>query len=85
MYEELLNGIASLNEPEEGFCSMDNFLNEGRAKLSSLDQLSSFFRIGNDTLVHKADKDLWKISESSAGDVIIERLFDPASNNPLRI
>jgi hypothetical protein len=46
--------------------------------------LAMFTRIGTDTLVHKAEKDLWRISESS-GQIVIERLFDPNSKEPLKV
>jgi len=54
-------------------------------KISSLADLIGFSRIGDDTLVHKAKKDLWNIKETSNGDVIIERLFDPNTQEPLKI
>jgi hypothetical protein len=59
-------------------------LSSGKAVVASLGDLSGFFRISEDTLVHKAQKDLWAIKEHN-GQVVIERLFDPASKEALKI
>lgn len=86
IYQNLLNDVGSLRGLEEQEASgMDDFLSGNKVKLASMDDFFNFLRIGNNTLVHKAEKDLWKIGESSNGDVVIERLFDPTSKEPLRI
>lgn len=52
-------------------------------RVASLGDLSSFLKIGSDTLVHKATKDLWKLSQDSSG-YKIERLFND-TGSPLKI
>ena len=84
MYAQLLSGLNDLSAEDEGPSSIDSFLSENRVKVSSLDELLSFVRIGEETLVHKSKKDLWRISESD-GDMVIERLFDPSTNKALKV
>lgn len=85
IYEELMRNADSLRDAEEETCGIDSFLSgENRIVASSIDDFFSFHRVGTDTLVHKAEKDLWRISETG-GEVVIERLFDPDTKNPLRI
>jgi hypothetical protein len=86
IYQDLLNGMTSLKgSEEEDFNGMDDFLSGRKIKLASIDDFFNFLRIGNNTLVHKAEKDLWKIGENEKGEVVIERLFDPSTKEPLRI
>jgi hypothetical protein len=84
IYEDLIKNAGSLRDVEEETSGIDAFLSSGKIKVASLGDLSGFFRVSNDTLVHKAQKDLWTIKESN-GEVIIERLFDPSTNEPLKI
>jgi hypothetical protein len=85
IYEELMKNADSLRDAEEETNGIDSFLsNENRIVASSIDDFFCFHRVGTDTLVHKAEKDLWRISEAG-GEVVIERLFDPDTKNPLRI
>lgn len=83
-YDVLLKDAADLQmqDPDNG---IDAFLSGDRIKLSSMMDLVSFHRVNDDTLIHKAQKDLWKIGENEKGDIIIERLFDPSTQEPLRI
>lgn len=86
IYHDLLNGMSSLKGAEElDFNGVDDFLSMKKIKLSSIDDFFDFYRIGNNTLVHKAEKDLWTVAENGKGEVIIERLFDPTTKEPLRI
>jgi len=55
-----------------------------RKKISSLDTLDGFVRIGEDLLVNKAKKDLWKIEKDADGSLVIFRLFD-AEGNPIEV
>jgi len=82
IYSELLKNASSLKGSDEHFSGMDVFLG-GKVKVASLGDLSSFFRISNNTLVHKAERDLWRISEDN-GQIVIQRLFDPDSN-PIKV
>ena len=52
-------------------------------RVASLGDLSNFLKIGSDTLVHKATKDLWKLSQDSSG-YKIERLFND-TGSPLKV
>lgn len=85
MYEMLAEGLERLKEASDETSPLDDFLSSDRVKVASLGDLRSFLRIGDDTLVHKAKKDLWRIGENESGEVIIERLFDPDSGKPLSI
>jgi hypothetical protein len=85
MYQDLAKEAVNLKDAEEVDSNgVDSFL-ENKVKVASLGDLSEFFRIAADTLVHKAKKDLWRISEDSNGGVVIERLFDPNTKNPIKV
>lgn len=93
IYDELAAGLDSLKEAEgkeEEVCGLDSFLapkmvtSGEKIKIASLGDLSGFLRISNDVLVNKAQRDLWKISENG-GQVVIERLFDADSKEPIRV
>jgi len=55
----------------------------GRRKVASIQDLASFTRLSNDTLIHKAEKDLWAIKREADGSMVIERQFDD-NGKPLR-
>lgn len=77
---------------------MDGFLSEGedyepivdytdaltQRRISSLKDLKGFTRIASDTLIRKAEKDLWSLKQTGDGDWVIERLFDD-DGNPLTV
>jgi hypothetical protein len=84
IYQELLEGLNNLSANDE-VSGLDTFLSQDKVKLSSFDQLLAFTRIGDETLVHKAEKDLWRITEGNNGEPVIERLFDPNTNQPLKV
>jgi hypothetical protein len=87
-YSQLVNDLGTLKESDDEtlVSGMDDFLTgKNRVKIASIDDFFNFLRISSDTLVHKAERDLWKISEDEKGQVVIERLFDPNTKNPLRI
>ncbi len=93
IYKELIKNVGSLkNADEVDVCGMDDFIEPKKAesrlpdkvKVASLGDLSEFFRIANNTLVHKAEKDLWRISEDENG-CVIERLFNPDTKEPIRV
>lgn len=54
-----------------------------RMRVASLGDLTDFLKVANDTLVHRATKDLWSFRQDG-GDFIIERLFDE-SGEPLKV
>ena len=85
IYENLIKNAGSLNDVDEEVSGVDDFLSSDKIKVASLGDLSGFFRVSDDTLVHKAMKDLWAIKDNGTGEVFIERLFDPSTNEPLRI
>lgn len=45
-----------------------------RRRVAIVSDLVDFVRVG-DTLVHKSNKDLWRLSKDGDGNDIIERLF----------
>ena len=86
IYEDLMKQAGSLRNTEDDFSGIDDYLTgKNQIKVASIDDFFNFVRIGKDTLVHKAEKDLWKLSEDDKGQVVIERLFDPNTQQPLRI
>lgn len=85
IYEDLLQESGNLKDAQEVEESgMDAFFLPDKLKVASLGDLSDFFRTSADTLVHKAKKDLWRISEDKDGNCFIERLFDD-DNKPIRV
>ena len=94
IYEELIKNAGSLKGAEEvDYCGLDELFKTqkiaeelpDRMKIASLGDLSDFFRIATDTLVHKAKRDLWRISEDEKGQIVIERLFNPNSKEPIKV
>lgn len=49
--------------------------NRHRIRVSSLSDLDAFLMVGN-VLVHKCDKDLWKLTKDADGNQVIEKLYD---------
>jgi hypothetical protein len=47
-----------------------------RKRITSMRQLSSFTRVSEDTLIHKCEKDLWRLTKDSKGNDVIEKLYD---------
>jgi hypothetical protein len=84
LYASLLKEAHTLHDVEAETSGMDAYLGE-KIKVASMDDLFNFARIGTDTLVHKAERDLWRIGEDGQGQIVIERLFDPSSNQPIRV
>jgi hypothetical protein len=86
IYEQLKKDMGSLKNAEEEVCGLDSFLTgNNEVRVASMDDFFQFLRVGTDTLIHKAEKDLWRISENQEGEVVIERLFNPDTKEPLRI
>jgi hypothetical protein len=84
MYVALAKDACDIKNEVEA-CDMDSFLTGEKIKVASMSDLADFFRISTDTLVHKAEKDLWRVSEDNKGKVVIERLFNPDTKKPLKI
>lgn len=59
--------------------------NAYRMTVTAMGDLTDFLKSagGGDELIHKATKDLWKLSKSG-GDFVIERLFDE-TGKPLKV
>lgn len=86
IYRNLMKDAGSLKKAnQEEVNGMDSYISGNQIKVASMDALYNFLRISEDTLVHKSEKDLWRVSENNNGDVIIERLFDPDTKEPLRV
>ena len=54
-----------------------------KIRVASLGDLTDFLKMGSDTLVHKATRDLWRVSQDEGG-FTIERLFDD-NGTPLKV
>lgn len=54
----------------------DRINNLNRIKISSLADIFSFDRVDKDHLIHKSERDLWKIEQDKEGNVQIARLFN---------
>lgn len=52
-------------------------------RVASLGDLSEFLRFGSDTLVHKATKDLWKVSQEGK-EFVLQRMFSD-TGDPLKV
>jgi len=85
IYEDLIKNAGSLKDAEEEFNGIDDYLTGNQIKVASIDDFFQFHRVSKDILIHKAEKDLWKISDDGKGQFVIERLFDPDTKKPLRI
>lgn len=86
IYDTLIKDMDSLKNAEEAYSEgMDEFLSDDKVRVASLSDLSEFLRISQETLVHKSKKDLWRISEDNQGQLIIERLFNPDTKEPIKI
>lgn len=78
VYESLMKDMKDLRDAQAtDDCGMDEFLSpDDKRKVASLGDLADFFRVSTDTLVHKAKKDFWRISEDEKGNCVIERLVN---------
>lgn len=93
IYTELLKNSGQLRDAEEvEYSGMDDVISNkqyeelpNQIKVASLGDLSDFFRIATDTLIHKAQRDLWRISEDQEGQIVVERLFNPKDNKPIKV
>ncbi len=47
-----------------------------RRKVASIQDLKGFDRVSNETLIHKADRDLWSLKRNTDGSMFVERMFD---------
>lgn len=47
-----------------------------RRRIASVDSIPGFMRVANDTLIHIAQQDFWKIAYDADGNPFIERLVD---------
>ena len=54
-----------------------------RIRVASLGDLSEFLKVGSETLVHKATRDLWSVHQDTKG-YVIERLFED-NGKPLKV
>jgi hypothetical protein len=54
-----------------------------RIRVASLGDLTDFLKVSSGTLVHRATKDLWKVSQDGS-DFVIERLFQD-NGRPLKV
>lgn len=67
--------------------SSDKVANGYRRRVASLGDLSKYFSASSsrdDELIHKATKDIWSFKKDG-GQYVIERLFDDATGQPLKV
>lgn len=55
-----------------------------RRKVASIQDLAGFTRLSTETLVHKADRDLWSIKRQPDGSMFVERMFAD-DGSPLKV
>jgi hypothetical protein len=55
-----------------------------RVKVASIRDLSPFIRLSNDSLIHKAERDLWSIKREPNGGMYVERMFND-NGTPLKV
>jgi len=48
----------------------------GSMRKVAFGDLTQFLRVGNDMLIHKCDRDLWKLTKDADGQDVIERLYE---------
>jgi hypothetical protein len=74
---------ASENKPST---SIDNFFKSSsttsvrQLKQITATELLGFIKVGNDLLIHKSDKDLWKLKKDRQGNYFIECLVSSSEN-----
>ena len=59
--------------------AIDGFLSDNAKniiKVSSSLDLTDFMKLGDDTLIHKSNKDIWQVMRDKKGDVFIKRLVE---------
>lgn len=44
--------------------------------ISSVQSLRDFIKVGNDMLIHKCKKDLWKLTKDDKGNSVIEKMYE---------
>lgn len=69
---------------EDSFDSVLKRKKSGLRKIGSLDDLEGFIRLSDDTLISKAEKDLWRVEEDENGSLTIYRLFD-STDSPIKV
>lgn len=76
----------------QGSFGLDSFLerepnivtpSKGMRRVASIQDLNGFIRLSNDTLIHKAERDLWTISRQSDGSMFVQRMFND-NGEPLK-
>lgn len=88
----MANGFNLSDLQVQGSQGLDSFLERepqlvtplARRKVASIQDLAGFIRLSTDTLVHKADKDLWAIKRQTDGSMFVERMFAD-DGSPLKI
>lgn len=59
--------------------AIDGFLSDNRQdiiKISSNLDLTDFMKVSDDTLIHKSNKDIWKVMRDKSGTVFIKRMME---------
>ena len=59
--------------------AIDGFLSDNKQdiiKVASNMDLTDFMKVSEDTLIHKSNKDIWKILRDKSGNVFIKRLME---------
>jgi len=59
--------------------AIDGFLSDNTnniIKVSSSMDLTDFMKVSDDTLIHKSNKDIWKVLKDKSGNVFIKRMME---------
>ena len=82
--DKVLRGVyAEHLRPFTGTSRRADMVPKGRMRVASLGDLTAFLKVGSETLVHKATRDLWSVRKDGS-EFVIERLFDD-TGVPLKV
>jgi hypothetical protein len=71
-----VQGSAGMDAYFKRDASLVTPISKGMKRVASLQDLSGFTRLSNETLIHKSTQDLWAIRREPSGSLFVERMFD---------
>lgn len=78
-----LGDITSTSTGLDHFFEARKTASTSRRKVASLEDLSGYVRVAEDTLVHRSSQELWSLQRDTTGEFYVERLFN-ADGDPLK-